>query len=75
MRVHSITHRQLLRSMIALLLLFLLTSCSMSEVLEQPLPNTKVDTTYIPRVIQKDTTEVELSGIPIEFDVTVESWE
>lgn len=61
--------------MIALLLLFLLTSCSMGEVLETPMPRTKVDTTYIPRTIQKDTTEVELSGIPVEFDVTVESWE
>lgn len=61
--------------MIALLLLFLLTSCSMSEVLEQPLPNTKVDTTYTPRTVQKDTTDVKLSDIPIGFDVTVESWE
>jgi hypothetical protein len=47
----------------------------MSEVLEQPLPNTKVDTTYTPRTVQKDTTDVELSDIPIGFDVTVESWE
>lgn len=61
--------------MIALLLLLLLTSCSMSEVLETPMPKTKVDTTYIPRTIQKDTNDVESSGIPIEFDVTVESWE
>lgn len=61
--------------MIALLLLLFLTSCSMSEVLEQPLPQTKVDTTYTPRATQKDTNEVESSGIPVEFDVTVESWE
>lgn len=47
----------------------------MSEVLETPMPRTKVDTTYIPRTIQKDTTEVESSGIPVEFDVTVEDWE
>lgn len=58
-----------------LLLLFLLTSCSMSAVLEQPLPQTKVDTTYTPRAIQKDANEVEVSSVPIEFDVTVESWE
>ena len=59
----------------ALLLLLLLTSCSMSAVLEQPKPRTKADTTYTSRAIQKDTNKVESSGIPIEFDVTVESWE
>ena len=54
-----------------ILLLLLLTSCSMSEVLEMPLPRTKVDTTYTPRVI--DTTSV--SGVPIGFDVTISDWE
>ena len=58
--------------MIALLLLFLLTSCSMSEVLETPLPRTKSDTTeYHPRQI--DTTQT--SGVPIGFDVTIADWE
>lgn len=57
--------------MIALLLLFLLTSCSMSEVLETPLPRTKADTTYFPRQI--DT--LKLSDKPIGFDVAVEDWE
>lgn len=60
---------------VKIITLLLLTSCSMSEVLETPLPRTKADTTYIPRTIQKDTNDVELSGVPVEFDVTVESWE
>ena len=51
--------------------ILLLTSCSMSEVLETPLPRTKSDTTYTPRVI--DTTSV--SGVPIGFDVTIADWE
>lgn len=57
-----------------ILLLLLITGCSKSYIIEQPVI-TKADTTYTPRVVQKDTTEVELSGIPVEFDVTVESWE
>lgn len=57
--------------MITLLLLILLTSCSFSEVLEQPLPRTKSDTTYTPRT--KDTTNT--SFVPIEFEVGVEEWE
>jgi hypothetical protein len=57
--------------MIALLLLFLLTSCSMSEVLETPLPRTKSDTTYTPRQI--DT--LKLSDRPIGFEVSVDEWE
>lgn len=57
--------------MIALLLLFLLTSCSMSEVLETPLPRTKSDTTYTPRQI--DT--LKLSDKPIGFEVGVDEWE
>lgn len=55
----------------ATFLLLLLTSCSMSELLEQPMPRTKSDTTYIPRQI--DT--LKLSDKPIGFDVTVEDWE
>ena len=54
-----------------LLLLLLLTSCSMSELIDTPLPRTKVDTTYIPRQI--DTTQT--SGVPIGFDVTISDWE
>jgi hypothetical protein len=54
-----------------ILILLLLTSCSMSEVLETPMPRTKSDTTYIPR--QLDTTET--SDIPIGFDVTVDEWD
>ena len=57
--------------MIALLLLLLLTSCSMSEVLETPLPRTKADTTYHPRQI--DTLSV--SDVPIAFEVSVDEWE
>lgn len=57
--------------MIALLLLFLLTSCSMSEVLETPLPRTKSDTTYTPRAV--DT--LKLSDQPIGFEVSVDEWE
>ena len=57
--------------MIALLLLFLLTSCSMSEVLETPLPRTKSDTTYTPRAV--DT--LKLSDRPIGFEVSVDEWE
>lgn len=56
---------------IALLLLLLLTSCSMSEVLEAPLPRTKADTTYTPRAV--DTTNT--SFVPIQFEVGVEEWE
>lgn len=57
--------------MIALLLLFLLTSCSMSEVLETPLPRTKADTTYTPRAV--DT--LGISDVPIGFEVGVDEWE
>lgn len=64
-----------MRNIITIVLLALvLTGCSKSYILEQPVV-TKADTTYTPRAIQKDTTEVESSGIPVEFDVTVESWE
>lgn len=52
-------------------LLFLLTSCSMSEVLETPLPRTKSDTTYTPRAV--DT--LKLSDRPIGFEVGVDEWE
>ena len=55
----------------ATFLLLLLTSCSMSELLEQPMPRTKSDTTYIPRQI--DTTQT--SDIPIGFEVSVQDWE
>jgi hypothetical protein len=57
--------------MIALLLLFLLTSCSMSEVLETPTPRTKSDTIYTPRAV--DT--LKLSDRPIGFEVSVDEWE
>lgn len=57
-----------------ILLLLLVTGCSKSYIIEQPVI-TKADTTYTPRAIQKDTSEVESSDIPIEFDVDVESWE
>lgn len=43
----------------------------MSAVLEQPLPRTKADTTYIPRQI--DTLSV--SDVPIGFEVSVDEWE
>ena len=57
-----------------LICILLLTGCSKSYILEQPVV-TKADTTvYTPRVVQKDTTDVELSGVPVEFDVTVEDW-
>lgn len=55
--------------------LLLICGCSKSELIYTPKPRTKADTTYIPKTIQKDTNNVESSGIPIEFDVTVESWE
>jgi len=56
--------------MIAVLLLLLLTSCSMSELVA--VPETRSDTTeYTPR--HRDTTEV--SGVPIGFEVVVEEWE
>lgn len=57
--------------MIALLILLLLTSCSMSELVAIPDPRTKVDTTTY-TVRHRDTTET--SGVPITFDVTVEDW-
>lgn len=48
----------------------LLGGCSRSIVIEMPM--TKADTTeYTPR--QVDT--LELSDVPIGFDVTVEDWE
>lgn len=44
----------------------------MSEVLEQPKPRTKADTTeYHPRQI--DTLSV--SDVPIAFEVSVDEWE
>jgi hypothetical protein len=55
--------------------LLLICGCSKSELIDTPKPRTKADTTYTPRAIQKDTSEVESSGIPIEFDVTIEDWE
>ena len=55
----------------ALLIILLLSSCSMSEVLEMPKPRTKADTTYVPRQI--DTTET--SDVPIGFEVGVDEWE
>ena len=52
--------------------ILLLTSCSMSELIDTPLPRTKSDTTeYHPRQI--DTTQT--SGVPIGFDVTIADWE
>ena len=55
-----------------ILALFLLTSCSMSEIVEQPAPRTKADTaTYTPRQI--DT--LKLSDKPVGFEVEVEDWE
>ena len=58
-----------------LICILLLTGCSKSYILEQPVV-TKADTTvYTTRIVHKDTTDVELSSVPIEFDVTVESWE
>lgn len=60
---------------IFIICLLLITGCSKSYIIEQPVI-TKADTTvYTPRIVQKDTSEVESSGIPVEFDVTVESWE
>lgn len=57
-----------------LICILLLTGCSKSYILEQPVL-TKADTTvYTPRVVQKDTTDVELSSVPIEFNITVEDW-
>lgn len=49
----------------------MLCGCSASELIDQPLPRTKVDTTYLPRQI--DT--LKLSDKPIGFDVAVEDWE
>jgi hypothetical protein len=54
-----------------IVLLLLLTSCSMSEVLETPQPRTKADTTYTPRAV--DT--LKLSDVPIGFEVSVDEWE
>lgn len=54
-----------------LMAIFLLTSCSISEVLETPLPRTKADTTYTPRAV--DT--LKLSDRPIGFEVGVDEWE
>jgi hypothetical protein len=54
-----------------ILILLLLTSCSMSEVLETPLPRTKSDTTYHPREV--DT--LKISDVPIGFEVTVDEWD
>ena len=51
--------------------ILMLCSCSASELIDTPLPRTKVDTTYTPRVI--DTTSI--SGVPIGFDVTIADWE
>lgn len=57
--------------MIALLLLLLLTSCSMSELVAVPETRTKSDTTYTPRAV--DT--LKLSDRPIGFEVGVDEWE
>lgn len=57
-----------------LICILLLTGCSKSYILEQPVV-TKADTTvYTTRVVQKDTIDVELSEVPIEFNVNVEDW-
>lgn len=61
-----------MKSINYIVLLLLLTSCSMSEIVEQPAPRTKADTAaYTPRQI--DT--LKLSDKPIGFDVAVEDWE
>jgi hypothetical protein len=54
-----------------ILILLLLTSCSLSEVLEMPKPRTKTDTTYHPREV--DT--LKISDVPIGFEVGVDEWE
>lgn len=53
-----------------LLLLFLCCGCSKSHILEQPKTRASDTTTY---TIPADT--LELSDVPIGFEVEVEEWE
>lgn len=55
---------------IRIALLFLLTSCSMSEVIDLPKTRASDTTSY---TIPADT--LELSDVPIGFGVSVEEWE
>lgn len=57
--------------MIALLLLLLLTSCSMSELVAVPETRSSDTTAYTPR--HRDT--LKLSDRPIGFEVSVDEWE
>lgn len=56
---------------IAILLLLLCFGCSKSYILEQPKTRSADTTSYTPR--ERDT--LELSDVPIGFDVSVEEWE
>ena len=56
----------------ALLIILLLSGCSMSEVLDMPKTRAADTTEYIP-IERNDTTET--SGVPVTFDVSVEGWE
>lgn len=55
---------------LAILLLFLCVGCSKSYILEQPRTRAVDTTTY---TTPADT--LELSDVPIGFDVEVEEWE
>lgn len=57
--------------MIALLLFLILCSCSKSEVIDLPKTRSADTTVYAPR--ERDT--LELSDVPIGFDVSVDEWE
>lgn len=54
-----------------ILLLLLLCSCSKSEVIDLPKTRSADTTAYTPR--ERDT--LELSDVPIGFDVSVDDWE
>ena len=67
--------------MVALLILLLLSSCMMTEIINEPLPY--ADTTYVKSrketardtaMVQVDTTVEEIM-VPIEFDPSVEDWD
>ena len=55
-----------------LLILLCLCSCSMSELIDMPVTKSTDTTEYI--IIRNPKDTIEVSDVPITFDVIVEDW-
>ena len=56
----------------AVAILLILVGCSLSEVIDAPVP--KESETYTPRKRQTDTTQRDTARVPISFGVSVDNW-